>query len=174
MIAIINNNEYALNNYYTETSGRLHLFINCEEHNYDIDTIETDILNNTGIDIYNENSEDINATLSGYTKLIHIEKKYNNGAQIYIMIDVDSVSELIKNMQQDLSTAKSKLASLEPTVNSLGSQITQAVSNLENAVSSFNDLQPVIQENSDRVAQLVMDFQFIEDQDIFNRISILE
>ena len=72
MIAVINGNNYLLNNYYTETSGGLHLFINCEEENYDMDTFEADVINNIGISIVN--GEETAASLSGYTKIVHLER----------------------------------------------------------------------------------------------------
>ena len=180
MIAVINDQSYVLNNYYTETSGRLHLFINCEDNPCDINTLEENILTNEGISLYAENNEDntaeLIANLSGYNKLVHLEKKYDNGTQIYVIIDVESVSELIENLQQELEAAQANIRTLMPQVNGLSSQVAQAVQNLDNAVMAFNEKDPIIQENSTRVAQMLLDIEFLQSQntELLDRVRELE
>lgn len=173
MIAVINNNSYILNSYYTETSGRLHLFINCEDNSYNINTIEEDILNNEGIDLY-EDGEVPFASLSGYTKLIHLEKKYNEGTQIYLIVDVESVSELLENMQEDVSAAKTKLSELEPMLNNLITQVNQLNLNLQSTISSLNSQQETVQGDSYRIELLETAMQDIDEQNLATRVSILE
>ncbi len=180
MIAVINDQSYVLNNYYTETSGRLHLFINCEDNPCDIGTLEENILNNNGISLYAENDEDntaeLAANLSGYNKLIHLEKKYDNGAQIYVIIDVESVSELIENLQQQLESAQADVRTLTPQVNSLNSQIAQLNQSLNDMATSLNEKDAIIQDSSNRLENMELDFQFMQEQntDLSSRISVLE
>lgn len=180
MIAVINDQSYVLNNYYTETSGRLHLFINCEDNPCDIDTLEENILNNNGISLYAENDEDdtaeLAANLSGYNKLIHLEKKYDNGAQIYVIIDVESVSELIENLQQQLESAQADIKTLTPQVNNLNSQIAQLNQTLNDMSTELNEKNIIIQNNTSKLEHMELDFQLIQEQnaDLASRISILE
>lgn len=180
MIAVINDQSYALNNYYTETSGRLHLFINCEDNPCDIGTLEENILNNNGISLYAENDEDntaeLAANLSGYNKLIHLEKKYDNGAQIYVIIDVESVSELIENLQQQLESAQADIRTLTPQVSSLNSQIAQLNQSLNDMSTELNEKNIIIQDNASKLEHMELDFQLMQEQnaDLSSRISVLE
>ena len=180
MIAVINDQSYVLNNYYTETSGRLHLFINCEDNPCDINTLEENILTNEGISLYAENNEDntaeLVANLSGYNKLVHLEKKYDNGAQIYVIIDVESVSELIENLQQQLESAQADIRILTPQVNALNAQTTQLNQNLNNMTAELNEKNIIIQDNASKLEHMELDFQLMQEQnaDLSSRISILE
>ena len=180
MIAVINDQSYVLNNYYTETSGRLHLFINCEDNPCDINTLEENILTNESISLYAENNKnntaELVANLSGYNKLVHLEKKYDNGTQIYVIIDIESVSELIENLQKQLESAQANIRTLMPQVNNLSSQVAQAVQNLDNAVMAFNEKDPVIQENSTKIERVLSDIEFLQNQnaDLLERVHELE
>ena len=163
MIAVINGNNYLLNNYYTETSGRLHLFINCEEENYDMDMLETDVINNDGISIVN--GEETIANLSGYTKIVHLEKKYDSGKQIYVMIDVSSVGEMVKNLQKDVDNFKVKMDVLEPQMVNFENKLTTAVSQVEAAEARVNAKLDETQNLTERVEFVEQDINMLKEQD---------
>ena len=152
----------------------MHLFVNCENHNYNVNILEEDILNNNGIIIQGDGNEELLATLSGYTKLVHLEKKYTSEPQIYVMIDINSVSELIKNMQQDLGSAKTKLATLEPDMATVKSQLASALSNIQNLNTALAEKQTIIENNANTIEQLTSALQTLEEQNLDTRIAILE
>lgn len=163
MIAVINGNNYLLNNYYTETSGRLHLFINCEKENYNMDMLETDIINNDGISIVN--GEETIANLSGYTKIVHLEKKYDSGKQIYVMIDVSSVGEMVKNLQKDVDDFKVKMDVFEPQMVNFENKLTTAVSQVEAAEARVNARLDGTQNLIERVEFVEQDMNMLKEQD---------
>ena len=163
MIAVINGNNYLLNNYYTETSGRLHLFINCEEENYDMNMLEADVISNDGISIVN--GEETVASLSGYTKIVHLEKKYDSGKQIYVMIDVSSVGEMVKNLQKDVDDFKVKMSVFEPQMVNFENKLTTAVSQVEAAEARVNARLDGTQNLIERVEFVEQDMNMLKEQD---------
>lgn len=162
MIAVINGNNYLLNNYYTETSGRLHLFINCEEENYDMDMLETDVINNDGISIVN--GEETIANLSGYTKIVHLEKKYDNGKQIYVMIDVSSVGEMVKNLQKDVDDFNVRLNVFEPQLSNFENRLNSATAQIETIESNINIKTDETQNLTDRISFVEQDLNTLKEQ----------
>jgi len=162
MIAVINGNNYLLNNYYTETSGRLHLFINCEEENYDMDMLETDVINNDGISIVN--GEETIANLSGYTKIVHLEKKYDSGKQIYVMIDVSSVGEMVKNLQKDVDDFNVRLNVFEPQLSNFENRLNSATAQIETIESNINIKTDETQNLTDRISFVEQDLNALKEQ----------
>lgn len=162
MIAVINDNNYLLNNYYTETSGRLHLFINCEEENYDMDMLETDVINNDGISIVN--GEETIANLSGYTKIVHLEKKYDSGKQIYVMIDVSSVGEMVKNLQKDVDDFNVRLNVFEPQLSNFENRLNSATAQIETIESNINIKTDETQNLTDRISFVEQDLNALKEQ----------
>lgn len=162
MIAVINKQNYILNNYYTETSGRLHLFINCEEENYDMDVLEADVISNDGISIVN--GEETIASLSGYTKIVHLEKKYDSGKQIYVMIDVSSVGEMVKNLQKDIDNFNVRLNVFEPQLNNFENRLNSAATQIETIESKINIETDETQNLTDRISFVEQDLNTLKEQ----------
>lgn len=124
MIAIINEHEYILNDYYTAPAGRLHLFINNTEP-CDLNQLKEDV--ETGpVIITNEESKDAIGTFFNYTILQSFEIKTDPDLQIYITTDIENPDALI--------------TALQTQVNQIESSINKTESSLENTESSVQEL----------------------------------
>ena len=97
--AIINETEYALNNYYTEQNGRLHLFINNEE-SYDLNQLKTDV--QTGpVVIYDDDLK--LGEFTSYTTLRSMEIRVDTEPQICVITDAASPSAMIEAVQNQVN-----------------------------------------------------------------------
>ncbi len=139
MIAIINEHEYILNNYYTEQSGRLHLFINNTEP-YDLNQLKEDI--ETGpVVIKNEESENIVGTFTNYTILRSLEIRVDVDPQIYAITDVESPSALLNAIQIQVDATDSSLQEIEGRLNLHNNRITDVEETANSALSYYTSLE---------------------------------
>lgn len=138
-IATINEHEYILNNYYTEQSGRLHLFINNTEP-YDLNQLKEDI--ETGpVVIKNEETENTIGTFTNYTTLRSLEIRVDVDPQIYAITDVESPSALLNAIQTQVNTAESSLQEIEGRLNLYNNRITDVEETVNSALSYYENLE---------------------------------
>lgn len=115
--AIVNNTEYLLNSYYTEQSGRLHLFINNENVPYDLNKLKTDV--QTGpVVIYDENDSELGSFVN-YTLLRSMEIRVDTEPQIYVITDAIGPDAIINALQNKVDTLEGRIIELENIVNNL-------------------------------------------------------
>lgn len=139
MQAIINEHEYILNNYYTEQSGRLHLFINNTEP-YDLNQLKEDI--ETGpVVIKNEESESTIGTFTNYTTLRSLEIRVDVDPQIYAITDVESPSALLNAIQTQVDSTESSLQEIEGRLNLYNSRITDVEGTINSALNYYENLE---------------------------------
>lgn len=123
-IATINNHPYKLNSYYTESNGRLHLFINNNDK-YDLNEVESDILADNAIVITAEGSEEELGRFMHYTILRHLEVRFEDNPQIYVMVDVSSFESLVESLRQEVIRYKANVEDLINQNNILSLQMTE-------------------------------------------------
>lgn len=108
--AIINETEYTLNNYYTEQSGRLHLFIRNDDTPYDLNKLKTDI--QTGpVEIYNNDSK--LGEFDNYTLLRSMEIRVDNDPQIYVITDAVGPSAIVNALSNKVDLLEGRIIQLE-------------------------------------------------------------
>lgn len=126
---IINNRNYVLQNYFTET-GRLHLFIDNTE-NYNLATLEDDILQGEVILIIE--NEDVMGEFVKYNQLKSIEKKFDENPQIYLYVDAENVTSILTGLQNSYETFNNRLQESQFEIvqaNNALNSLTPAVDNL--------------------------------------------
>lgn len=127
--AIINENEYILNNSYLEPqNGKLHLYINANAEI--IPQLQEDI--KTGhIEIkYEENTL---GTYDGYVRLCGLELRVDPEPQIYVILDVESPTAFINAIQNHLNTLDTNQQSTTQSLDALA----QAVAELQEKIDSI-------------------------------------